>query len=111
MLKAVESDFGSIWAYNFVVGETPNAIKNEYSIGLFPTRTKDKTTLDYFSNQPENVIVRLVTDPLIVEEHHYTQLKEGIITYDLKRYPKGRFYLKVIVNGEEKFNKRIRYNE
>ena len=113
MLKAVESDFGSIWAYSFVVGETPNAIKNEYSIGLFPTRTKDKTTLDYFSNQPEDVIVRLVTDPLskIVEEHHYSQLKEGIITYDLKRYPKGRFYLKVIVNGEEKFNKRIRYNE
>lgn len=114
LLKAVESDFGSIWQYRFVVGSEPDTIKNEeYAIGLFPTRTKDKTTLDYFSNKPQDVIVRLVTDPLskIVEEHHYTQLKEGIFTYDLKRYPKGRFYLKVIVNGEEKFNKRIRYNE
>ncbi len=120
MLKAVESDFGSIWTYHFVVGDTPNPITSTYSIGLFPTRTKDKTTLDYFSNKPEEVIVRLVTDSpsaktiadnTIVEEHHYTQLKEGIFTYDLKRYPKGRFYLKVIVNGEEKFNKRIRYNE
>ncbi|TAE24453.1 MAG: peptide-N-glycosidase [Cytophagales bacterium] len=120
MLKAVESDFGSIWTYNFVVGGTPNPIKSAYSIGLFPTRTRDKTTLDYFSNKPEDVIVRLVTDSptaktiadnKIVEEHHYTQLKEGVFTYDLKRYPKGRFYLKVIVNGEEKFNKRVRYNE
>ncbi|MBL7817165.1 MAG: hypothetical protein JNL70_19230 [Saprospiraceae bacterium] len=114
LLKAVESDFGSIWQYRFVVGDAPDAVKNEeYAIGLFPTRTKDKTTLDFFSNTPQDVIVRLVTDPLskIVEEHHYTQLKEGIFTYDLKRYPKGRFYLKVIVNGEEKFNKRIRYNE
>jgi hypothetical protein len=114
LLKAVESDFGSIWQYRFVVGATPDVVKNEeYAIGLFPTRTRDKTTLDYFSNTPEDVIVRLVTDPLskIVEEHHYKQLKEGVFTYDLKRYPKGRFYLKVIVNGEEKFNKRIRYNE
>lgn len=114
LLKAVESDFGSIWQYRFVTGATPDAVKNEeYAIGLFPTRTRDKTTLDYFSNTPEDVIVRLVTDPLskIVEEHHYKQLKEGVFTYDLKRYPKGRFYLKVIVNGEEKFNKRIRYNE
>jgi hypothetical protein len=120
MLQAVESDFGSIWTYNFVVGGTPNPTKSTYSIGLFPTRTKDKTTLDYFSNKPEDVIVRLVTDSptaktiadnKIVEEHHYAQLKEGVFTYDLRRYPKGRFYLKVIVNGEEKFNKRIRYNE
>jgi hypothetical protein len=114
LLKAVESDFGSIWQYRFVVGPVPDAVKNEeYAIGLFPTRTKDKTTLDYFANKPQDVIVRLVTDPVgkIVEEHHYSQLKEAIITYDLKRYPKGRFYLKVIINGEEKFNKRIRYNE
>jgi hypothetical protein len=80
---------------------------------LFPTRTKDKTTLDYCSNKSEDVLIRLVTDPSgkIMEEHKYTQLKEGIFTYDLSRYPKGRFYLKVIVNGQEKFNKRIRYKE
>jgi hypothetical protein len=54
---------------------------------------------------------KTIADNKIVEEHHYAQLKEGVFTYDLRRYPKGRFYLKVIVNGEEKFNKRIRYNE
>ncbi|MNU03430.1 hypothetical protein D3C86_2125620 [compost metagenome] len=57
--------------------------------------------------------MQLVTDPgsVIVEEHKYNQLKEGIFTYDLSRFPKGRFYLKVFVNGEEKFKKRVRLKE
>lgn len=114
MLKAFESDCGLGWEYNFVVGPQPDAtVADQLAIGLYPTRTKDKTTLDYFSNKAEDVVVRLVTDPdgKTVEEHHYTQLKEGIFSYDLSRYPKGRFYLKLMINGTEKFNKRIRLKE
>lgn len=114
LLQAFESDCGLGWEYNFVVGPQPDAIdEGKISIGLFPTRTMDVTTLDYFSNKTEEVVVKLVTDPggIVVEEHIYKDLKEGIFTYDLTRYPKGRFYLKVIINGEEKFNKRVRYRE
>jgi len=114
LLKSFESDCGSGWIYNFVVGPIPDEIKkDDYSIGLFPTRTTDKTTLDFFGNKANNVIVRLVSDPggNTVEEHIYSDLKEGIFTYDLSRYPKGRFYLKVIINDTEVFNKRIRFIE
>lgn len=114
LLKAFESDFGMGWEYNFVVGAQPDEIDTEQlAIGLSPTRTKDKTTLDYFSNKEQDVLVRLVTDPggETVEEHRYSKLKEGVFSYDLSRYPKGRFYLKVIIDGVEHFNKRIRFKE
>ncbi|AFD06715.1 peptide-N-glycosidase F-related protein [Solitalea canadensis] len=114
IVKAFESDCGAGWEYNFRVGEKPDAINKEMlSVGLFPTRTNDKTTLDYFGSTAQDVTVQLVTDPgsVIVEEHKYNQLKEGIFTYDLSRFPKGRFYLKVFVNGEEKFKKRVRLKE
>jgi hypothetical protein len=114
ILKAFESDSGSGWEYNFRVGANPDPVdENQFAIGLFPTRTREKTTMDYMANKPADVLVQLVTDPggRVVEEHRYNQLSEGIFTYDLTRYPKGRFYLKVIVNGEEKFNKRVRFRE
>jgi len=112
LIKSFESDCGSGWVYNFTAGYHPDTVdRNACSIGLYPTRTKDFTTLDYFANKTEDVTVRIASDPgaSVVEEHLYPKLKEGMFTYDLRRYPSGRFYLKVLVNGEEKFNKRIRY--
>ena len=113
MIKDFEADFGSSVQYSFRVGGSVEAVKEQYSFGLFPTRTNDKTSLDYFANFPRDVIVRLITDPggQVVEEHQYKQLKEGIFTYDLSRFPKGRFYLSVWIGGEERFKKRIRLKE
>jgi hypothetical protein len=113
MLKNFESDFGSFWIYNFKVASKPDAISDQYAINLYPTRTNDKTTLDYFANKPGKVTVQLITDPgaAIVEEHIYNDLKEGTFIYDLGHYPKGRFYLKVFADGKEQFTKRIRYRE
>lgn len=113
MLKDFESDFGSSVQYNFEVGTPATPIAAQTSFGLYPTRTNDKTTFDYYSNFPEDVVVRILTDPggNVVEEHLYKQIKEGVFTYDLSRFPKGRFYLSVLVNGEEKFKKRIRLKE
>ena len=114
MVKAFESDSGSGWEYNFTVGTVPDMVDaNQVAIGLYPTRTKDKTTLDYFGNQEADVLVQLVADPggKILEEHKYTKLKQGIFTFNLEHYVKGRFYMKVFVDGEQKFNKRIRFRE
>lgn len=113
MVKDFESDFGSFVQYQFKVGEPATPINQQTSFGLYPTRTNDKTTFDYYSNFPENITVQLVTDPgdEVVEEHKYYNLQEGIFTYDLSRFPKGRFYLRVLINGEEKFKKRIRLKE
>jgi alpha-L-fucosidase len=112
LVKAFESDCGSGWRYSFISGSKPDSISSEaLSVGLYPTRTKDYTTLDYFANRKQDVTVRLVSDPgaVTVEEHIYPNLREGRFTYDLRRYPSGRFYLKVLIGGVEKFNKRIRY--
>ena len=113
ILKNFESDFGSYVQYGFEVGGPAEPITAQTSFGLYPTRTNDKTTFDYASNVPEDVTVQLVTDPgeQVVEEHKYFGLKEGMFTYDLSRFPKGRFYLKVFINGQEKFKKRIRLKE
>ena len=113
MIKDFDSDFGNAVQYAFEVGDPVAPVTAQTSFGLYPTRTNDKTTFDYYANFPEDVKVQIITDPgdKIVEEHHYPQLKEGMFTYDLSRFPKGRFYLKVLVNGTEKFKKRIRLKE
>jgi alpha-L-fucosidase len=114
LIKSFESDCGSGWIYNFSVGENPDPVNpDDRAISLYPARTSDKTTLRYFSNRTEDVLVRLTADPggEIVEERKYPALKEGAFDFDLKRFPYGRFYLKVIVNEEEVFNKRIRFIE
>lgn len=113
MVKDFESDFGSFVQHQFKVGQQVSEIEQQTSFGLYPTRTNDKTTFDFYSNFKENVVVQLVTDPgdEVVEEHKYYNLQEGIFTYDLSRFPKGRFYLRVLINGEEKFKKRIRLKE
>lgn len=113
ILKNFEADFGSYVQYGFEVGEPADPITAQTSFGLYPTRTNDKTTFDYASNFPEDLVVQLVTDPgdTVVEEHRYYGIKEGMFTYDLGRFPKGRFYLKVLINGQEQFKKRIRLKE
>lgn len=113
IIKDFESDFGSSVQYDFKIGGTSVPVTAKTSFGLYPTRTNDKTTFDYYSNYPEDVTVQIVTDPgdKVVEEHKYLQMKEGMFTYDLSRFPKGRFYLKVFIKGEEKFKKRIRLKE
>lgn len=116
LVKQFDSDFGRSISYRFIVSENQqqwSEVNTEPAIGLYPTRTNDKTTLDYFSGRAEDVVVQLVTDPgdEVVEEHRYLHLKEGLFTYDLSRFPKGRFYLKLLINGQEQFKKRIRLKE
>ncbi|NEU06927.1 peptide-N-glycosidase [Flavihumibacter sp. R14] len=114
IVKTFESDSGSGWEFNFAVNGRPDPIdKDEVSIGLYPTRTQDKTTLDYFANKKAEILVRLVADPggQVLESHRYNDVKEGVFTFNLEHYSKGRFYMQVFVNGEQKFNKRIRFKE
>ncbi len=113
MIRDIESDFGSYFQYDFEVNDVPDPVAAAYSIIVYPTRTNDKTTLDYFSNTPDDVTVELITDPgnKVVERHVYHGLKSGVFSYDLSRYHKGRFYLKVFVEGKEVYTKRIRFRE
>lgn len=113
IVKDFEADFGRFIQYNFMVDQPVTPVAAINSFELYPTSTNDKTTLDYHGNFPAEVRVQIVTDPgdKIVEAHTYNDLTEGVFTYDLSRFPKGRFYLKVLINGEEKFKKRIRLKE
>lgn len=115
LVKHFESDFGSYIRYSFTIPHDTVYDKtiDEPSIGLFPTRTTGKTTLDYFCNSSHNVLVQIVTDTgsEVVEEHLYKELKEGIFTYDLSYRKPQRYYLKVFINGDQKFNKRIRVGQ
>jgi hypothetical protein len=70
----------------------------------------DKTLMDDFSGTPEEVTVRILIGEgqQPGEEHHYKNLKEGSFTCDLSYCSSQCYYLKVFINGELKFNKRIR---
>ncbi|MCC7524354.1 MAG: hypothetical protein IT250_06005 [Chitinophagaceae bacterium] len=113
LLKHFDSDFGNEIYYSFEVSadsgrfSPPDPLP---AVGLFPTRTNGKTSLDYFANRPQHVTVQLVTDPgsEVVETHEYEMLKEGIFTYDLSYRPPQRYYVKVYVGGKLVFNKRLR---
>ena len=114
IVKSFNSDFGSSITYNFTVGDTPDPImENEISLGVFPTRTKDFTYFDFLSNNPEEVLIKLIRDPggEVVEEHLYRDFKEGRLTFDLSRYPKSRYFFRVFVNDKVVYNKRLRVKE
>jgi hypothetical protein len=113
LLKTFESDFGSGLTYNFIVSSDTSQrspMNTESAIGLYPTRTNGKTTLDYFGGIAKDLTVQIITDEgaKLVEEHQYKNLKEGSFTYDLSYRPAQRYYLKVFIDGRLQFNKRIR---
>lgn len=113
MLRHFESDFGSSLHYAFeVVADSTlqTAPVEAPSVGLYPTMSTGPTTLDYFSNSPEKVTVRLISDPgnQLVEEHVYENLKEGSFQYDMSYLPPQRYYVQVYVKGKLVFNKRLR---
>ncbi len=116
LLKDFDADFGSGIYYSFEVSmdSTQFTVPGELpAVGVFPTRTRGKTTMDYFSNKAQRVVVKLVTDPgnEVIEEHVYDNLKEGIFDYDLSYRPAQRYYLKVYVNDKLVYNKRVRVGQ
>lgn len=113
LVKNFISDFGNSIEYNFLVSDNKNEwadVNTEASIELYPTRTTGKTELQYFSGMANDVKVQIITDEgqKLVEEHLYKNLKEGSFTYDMSYLPPQRYYVKVFINGELKFNKRLR---
>ncbi len=116
LLKHFESDFGNFIHYGFEVTDDAGSVSKpvtEPAVGLFPTRSSGKTTLDYFSNAPQKVTVKIVTDPgdTVVEEHVYNSLKEAVLEYDMSYRPAQRYYVKVFVGDTLVFNKRLRVEE
>lgn len=113
LVKNFISDFGSSVVYNFSVSNNNSewtAANTEASIELYPTRTNGKTELEYFSGEAKDVKVQIITDEgqQLVEEHLYKNLKEGSFMYDMSYLPPQRYYVKVFIDGELKFNKRLR---
>ncbi len=113
-LQHFDSDFGSQVNYAFMVSSDSTQWSkpvSEVSVGLFPTMTKGKVVLDYFSNEPQDPLVQIVADGgdnAVIEEHQYHQLKAASFQYDLSYRPPQRYYLKVFVKDKLVFNKRIR---
>lgn len=113
MLRNFESDFGNFIHYGFEVSADSSMHSSPAlapAVGVYPTRSTGKTTLDYFGNKAGKVIVKIVTDPgdTVVEEHVYNNLGEAVFDYDMSYRPPQRYYVKVYLEGELVFNKRLR---
>lgn len=112
LLKAFDSDCGLGWRYDFTVGDYPvQPSPGDKAISVYPAKTSESTTLRYLSNTIGNVVVRLVSDPEneVVEERNYTNLKEGVFTFDLTHFPYGRFFMEVHCDNTLVFKRRIRF--
>lgn len=109
-IKAFESDCGDGLGYSFLVQQgAVSPVDTTAVIGLFPTRTTGRTVLDYFANDTAAVTVRILDEQKqVVEEHQYAALKQSVFTYDLGYRPPQRYMVKVLMNGREVFNKRLR---
>lgn len=114
-IKHFNSDFGNHIIYNFrVEPNIPHHLDNTPSVTMFPARTDGPVTLDYFSNEPKQVeviITQQEDESQIMETHSYGSLDRGTFIYDLSYLPKMRYYLKVLVDGEQVFKNRIRLKE
>lgn len=114
LLKVFQPDFGKSISYVFAVDGRRHEVENDLSsFSLFPTRTNDFTNLQFETNAEGDVRVDLVADPggSVVESFLYKNTKSASIRYDLSKYPKGRFYMKVYVNGKMMYSKRVRLKE
>lgn len=114
LIKVFQSDFGKSISYIFHVDEqkhTPDASLATYR--LSPTRTNDSTHFHFQTNKVGDIKVELVSDPgdKVIESYVYPKTAKGSISYDLSKYPKGRFYFKVYLDGNLEFKKRIRLKE
>lgn len=110
LLKGFDSDFGSGAYYSFYASDDASSSSSgEPVVGLFPTRTLGRTRLDYFSSAPKDITVQITAENgSLVEEHKYSEVKEAVMEYDLSYRTPQRYYLKLLIGGEVKFNKRIR---
>ncbi|MFV0604470.1 MAG: peptide-N-glycosidase F-related protein [Niabella sp.] len=113
LVKDFISDFGNTVNYDFSTTTDSSAISrlnNDVSINLYPTSTSGATTLDYFSGKAEDVVVQIITDEgaQLVEQHLYKNLKEGSFTYDMSYREPQRYYIKVLINNQLIFIKRLR---
>lgn len=113
LVKNFVSDFGNAINYNFIVSNNKEdfaEVNTEAAIDLCPTRTTGKTVLNYYSGKPQDVTVQIIKDEdgILVEEHLYKNLKQGWFSYDLSYLPAQRYYVRLFVNGELKFTKRLR---
>ena len=114
-IKHFDSDFRSHLIYNFSVQpDMKYELDNTPSIAMFPSRTIGPITLDYFSNNTANIKVLIVDqedETMIYEKHEYFNFKKGALNYNLEYLPKKRYYIKVLIDGEEAFKNRIRLKE
>ncbi len=110
LLRSFDSDFGNLVYAPFRVEpgvvQVPDTVP---AIGLFPTRTLGPTRLDYFANDTNDVVVQVLDEAkVLVEEHHYTGVKQSVFAFDLGYRPPQRYTVKVMVRGREVFSKRLR---
>lgn len=111
LLHDFESDFGNEIEYQFWVSKNAKPlVVLKPSIGLFPTRTLGKTFLDFYSSIEKAISVKVYGDDgkTLIEEHNYPPARMANLPFDFSNRPPQRYYIKVFIEGEEVFSKRVR---
>lgn len=111
LLKRFPSDCGNGITYLFRTGDKPGLQPDTVpAISLFPRRVKDRSLLDYFSNAPAKLQIRVTAgdSSLIKELRPAVPVKEGSFPIDLSGASPGRYFVAVLRDGREVFRQRIR---
>jgi hypothetical protein len=110
LLRRFESDHGHGLTHRFrVADDAPSQRDTVPDIGLFPTRTRGATVLDYFSDRVGAVRLR-VLDPqgAVVLERDLGMLRQDRMELDLSSLPPERYTAVVERDGVEVFRRRVR---
>jgi hypothetical protein len=110
LLRRFESDHGHGVTHHFRVAADASIVRDTVpDIGLFPTRTKGPTVLDYFADRASGVQLRVLdTQGAVVLDRALGVLRQERIPLDLSALAPERYTLLVLSDGVEVFRRRVR---
>ncbi len=114
LVKSFESDCGSGWIYDFVIGNDPDPIDADRKlIVLYPRRMTGLTTLSYLANRESDMFVSIINEESgsTVKEKRYERIREGEFLYDLTGHPSGIYTFTVSDGSDELYRTRFLYTK
>lgn len=109
MLHCFESDCGNGEALSFAASRDFKADTSLrlYGFSLYPRKIKDEIKLEVAADRASKMTVIVTVNGNVYEKHEYSEVRNGIITYNLGYLPKGRLVLEVLMDRVSRFKGRF----
>ncbi len=109
LIHLFESDCGSGIFYSFRCDEDVEVDTSvvHLAVNIFPRMVKDYLSVYTTTNKLSTLKIIITKDGDYIEQHEYTNIKESVTGMDVRHLDKGRYVMKIYINGEHKMNRRF----